>query len=253
MKIDSHLHFDYKNHNNLQQASKELQKQLSHQGFSKGVVINMAFEPWTKEDFSSELSKQNNLIGVININPKDSNCLKTLEYAVNDLGFSGMKLHPRLDNFDLLDPQVVKLCNYAGTLKIPIIIDAFPDGTFLLNGYKPIKYARLAEKAPKAKFIWAHMGGHDVIEFMLYAKRLTNVYLDTSYSILYYQESSLCKDFIYAMKSMKFDKIFYGSDYPDRSIENTFDQKLKIFRKYGVSEVQMEKLFFTNAYNFFQF
>jgi len=253
MKIDSHLHFDYKNYNNLQQASKELQIQLLHQGFGKGVVINMNFEPWTIEDFSSELSKHNNLIGVININPKDSNCLMTLEYAVKNLGYLGMKLHPRLHNFDLLDPQVVKLCNYAEILKIPVIIDAFPDGTFLLNGYEPIKYARLAQKAPKTKFVWAHMGGHDVIEFMLYAKRLTNVYLDSSYSILYYQESSLCKDFIYAMKSMKFDKIFYGSDYPDRSIEDTFNQKLKIFKKHGVSEVQMGKVFYKNAYNFFQF
>ncbi|MDC0515601.1 amidohydrolase family protein [Flavobacteriaceae bacterium] len=253
MKIDSHLHFDYKNHNNLQQASKELQKQLSNQEFSKGVVINMAFEPWTIEDFSSELSNHNNLIGIINIDPNDSNCLMNLEYAIRNLGYLGMKLHPRLHNFDLLDPQVIKLCNYAEILKIPVIIDAFPDGTFLLNGYKPIKYARLAEKAPKTKFVWAHMGGHDVIEFMLYAKRLKNVYLDTSYSILYYQESSLCKNFIYAMKSMKFNKIFYGSDYPDRSIKNTFNQKFKIFRKYGVSEAQMEKLFFKNSYDFFQF
>ena len=101
----------------------------------KGILSSISQEYSEKELFNTGLilSKQNNLIGVININPKDSNCLKTLEYAVNDLGFLGMKLHPRLDNFDLLDPQVVKLCNYAGTLKIPIIIDAFPDGTFLLT------------------------------------------------------------------------------------------------------------------------
>ena len=52
----------------------------------------------------------------------------------------------------------------------------------------------------------------------------------TAYSLLYYLESNVSKDIIYAMKSMKFDKIMYGSDYPDRNIKDTLRSRCIEFK-----------------------
>ena len=66
-----------------------------------------------------------------------------------------------------------------------------------------------------------------VLDFMMLAKRLPNVYMDCSYSLLYYQGSPTLKNLVYAMKSMKMERIFYGSDYPDREIKESLDLSCK--------------------------
>ena len=54
------------------------------------------------------------------------------------------------------------------------------------------------------------------------------------------------------MRSMKFDKIFYGSDYPDRSIKTSLDMSMKILKKKGLTDIQLKKILFENANSFFK-
>lgn len=89
------------------------------------------------------------------------------------------------------------------------------------------------------------------MDFMMLAKRLPNVYFDISYSLLYYQTSSIPGDMIYAMRSMKFDRIFYGSDYPDRSVGVTLDLSRQFMRSQGLPEEAMAKVLGLNAQKFF--
>jgi len=53
------------------------------------------------------------------------------------------------------------------------------------------------------------------------------------------------------MKSMKFEKIMYGSDYPDRSIKETLDKTQKYLIEQKLSKEQINKILFENANNFF--
>ena len=96
------------------------------------------------------------------------------------------------------------------------------------------------------------MGGHYVLDFMMLAKRLKNVYMDISYSFLYYQSDSVIDNIIYCMRSMKFDKIFYGSDYPDRSIKTSLEMSMKILKKKGLTDTQLQKILFENSNSFFK-
>jgi len=95
------------------------------------------------------------------------------------------------------------------------------------------------------------MGGHKVLDFMLLAKRLDNVFLDCSYSLLYYRGSSITDDILYAMRSMRYKKIFYGSDYPDRSVKDTLDLSIAEFRRVGISDTDQEAILYRNAKEFF--
>ena len=76
--------------------------------------------------------------------------------------------------------------------------------------------------------------------------------MDTSYSLLYYQTDSVIDNLIYCMRSMKFDKIFYGSDYPDRSIKTSLEMSIDILKKKGLTDIQLKKILFENANNFFK-
>ena len=87
---------------------------------------------------------------------------------------------------------------------------------------------------------------------MMLAKRLPNVYMDISYSLLYYRGSSVVDNLLYAMRSMRFDRIFYGSDYPDRSIKDSLDLSLKILLEKGLTNEELDKILSVNAINFFK-
>jgi len=253
MTIDAHLHLNEKFDGTCYGAVNELDRQLSECEIEKAIVLHLECQPWSAEEVSKCLRKFTNLKGFININPLDLNCIEKLENGIKNLGFIGLKLHPRLQCYSLKNPKVKELVNAAGNLDVPVLIDAFPDGTHLMQGFSPLNYSELALSCPNTKFVWAHFGGHYVLDFMMLAKRLRNVYMDFSYSLLYYRDSSVISDMIYCMKSMKFEKIFYGSDYPDRSIIKSYQMSIDVLKKYGLNDDELHKIMYLNASNFFNF
>jgi predicted TIM-barrel fold metal-dependent hydrolase len=251
MTIDAHLHLDENFDGTCIGAVKELDRQLTEAKIDKAIVLHLDYQPWTADEFSKCLAKSKKLKGFINLNPLDLNCIQKLENGIKKLGFIGLKLHPRLQCFNLENPKVKDLASAAGNLGVPVLIDAFPDGTHLMQGFSPFKYSQLALSCPKTKFVWAHFGGHYVLDFMMLAKRLENVHMDFSYSLLYYKDSSVISDIIYCMKSMKFQKIFYGSDYPDRPVIKSYQMSTEILKKHGLNEDELHKIMYLNSSNFF--
>jgi predicted TIM-barrel fold metal-dependent hydrolase len=57
---------------------------------------------------------------------------------------------------------------------------------------------------------------------------------------------------IYAMQSMKFERVFYGSDYPDRTIRETLESSIQEFKERNVSVEDIQKIFYQNAKEFFK-
>jgi predicted TIM-barrel fold metal-dependent hydrolase len=252
MMIDAHLHLDDSIDGTPFGAAKELDRQIISAGISKGIVLHLESQGWSLEEFAEAIAPYKSLKGFVNVHPFNKDAKIQLKKAVINHSFIGLKLHPRLQEFNIDHKSVYELVRYAGELNIPVLFDAFPDGTHLIQGFSSIKYAELAKLCPETKFIWAHMGGHYVLDFMMLAKRLPNVYMDTSYSLLYYRDSSVIEDMVYAIRSMKFNRIFYGSDYPDRSIEDSKNSSIKIFKKFGLNDNEITTIMSTNAQNFFK-
>ena len=251
MKIfDSHLHLD-NNFKNPNQALIFLNEKIKKQNVKKYILIHMESEEWNMAEFSKACSKYNNIKKIIKINPTKKNFDKKFLQSIKKYNFEGLKLHPRLHNFSLKSDNVIRLIKIASKNKLPIIIDAFPDGNSLMQKIIPLDYAYLAKKFKDTKFIWAHMGGHQVIEFLLLAKRLKNVILDFSYTLLYYQDSSIEKNILFSFKSMKYDRIVFGSDYPDRTIEKTYSLINNILKKNKIAKDNLEKIMYTNANKLF--
>lgn len=252
MIIDAHLHLDEKIDGTAIGAAKELNRQLTEAGISRAIVLHLESQGWSAEEFAEAIQPYKTLKGFLNLHPFHKDAKVKLNIGINKLGFIGLKLHPRLQEFSIDHKKTLELVRFAGELNIPVLFDAFPDGTHIMQGFSAVKYAELAKLCPDTRIIWAHMGGHYVLDFMMLAKRLPNVYMDCSYSFLYYRNSSIVKDIVYSMKSMKFDRIFYGSDYPDRSISESVIESIKIFKEFGLNEDELTKVMYTNAVNFFK-
>jgi uncharacterized protein len=250
--IDAHLHLDERHDGTVQGAAKELNRQIHEAGISRVVALHLQTQGWSMHEFADAIAPYPSIKGFVNLHPHHENPGIELREAVEKLGFIGLKLHPRLQEFGVDDIETQKLAAIAGEMNLPVLIDAFPDGTHLMQGFDPVRYANLARSCPKTRFIWAHMGGHKVIDFMMLAKRLPNVCMDCSYSLLYYRSSSVPNDLVYAMRSMRFDRIFYGSDYPDRPLKVSLDMAVDQLRSLNVTDAEMEKLLYANAAEFFR-
>ena len=247
---DAHLHLDDRLSSSLQESFSSLVEGLEEAEVKKCILLHLNTQPWGFEELIELVNKEERVESFINIDPRDPEVIDLLRYAVK-IGYSGLKLHPRLHGYDPDSEKVIELVQEAGKLGIPTLVDAFPDGISLMRGFSPLQYARLATSCPASRLIWAHMGGHKVLDFMLLAKRLDNVFLDCSYSLLYYRGSSITDDILYAMRSMRYKKIFYGSDYPDRSVKDTLDLSIAEFRRVGISDTDQEAILYRNAKEFF--
>jgi predicted TIM-barrel fold metal-dependent hydrolase len=249
--IDAHCHFDH-SIENASEAAKALNDQLLCENVDYAVVLHLESQRWSPEEFSKAIHNHQRLIGFVNVHPDIPDARDRLRYAVEKLGFKGLKLHPRLQKTAPNTKNTMQLVRFAGELGIPVIIDAFPDGDWLMAGYNILQYADLCKGAPETKIIVAHMGGHHVIDLLMLCKRLPNMYLDTSYSTLYFRGSGVELDLTYAMRSLKFNKILYGSDYPDRNIHDSIQGTLTVFEKAGMSSEAMAKIMYTNAAEVFE-
>jgi predicted TIM-barrel fold metal-dependent hydrolase len=250
MLIDAHLHLDNRVSQDVFKLTKDLNADLEKSGIDFGLVLHLDIQPWSLEELSSALAENDRLFGFANIHPFDKNCNDLLRNAVENLGYKGLKLHPRLQKYDIRDSRVSDLISFAGQINVPVLIDAFPDGDWLTMGFNVLDFMNLARKSSETKIIFAHFGGQHCIDFMMMAKRLPNVYFDCSYSLLYFRGSSVTQNIIYCMQSMRYEKVFYGSDYPDRSIQDSLDFSIVEFQKFGVNDADLGKIMGKNFSKF---
>src|SRR5262249_49310099 len=155
--IDTHLHLDEKVDGTALGAVKELSRQLAQEKISRGVVLHLESQPWSREEVSEAVSRFDRLRAFVNIHPHSGDAKNILRDSIEKQKFIGLKLHPRLQEFSLDDERTIELVRFAGEIGVPVLIDAFPDGTALMQGFSPLKFAELAKRCPDTKIIWAHM------------------------------------------------------------------------------------------------
>lgn len=120
------------------------------------------------------------LMGYACVVPTDLKADYELRKAIEDYGLKGLKLHPPLQNFHLLDPRVGKVIETCIDLDIPILIHTGPiysrNARLALSSSEPID--ELAIRYPEAKFIIAH--GNPLGNDPCMVSKHENVYMDTT-------------------------------------------------------------------------
>jgi predicted TIM-barrel fold metal-dependent hydrolase len=249
--IDTHLHLSQRKSADAGIAAAALAEDLAGSNILRGIVLHLEAHPWQAEEVAEALASQPRLRGFINIHPMSPDACPRLRDGFEKLGFIGLKLHPRLQHFDLNDPATHRLVTLAGEMGIPVLIDAFPDGDWLMMGFQPLAFAKLAKACPQTRLIIAHFGGHHCLDLMMLAKRLPNVWFDLSYSLLYYQDSPVVDQLLYCCRSMGYRRILYGSDYPDRPVGQALAMSLETFARHCVEGENLAALMWRNAAEFF--
>ena len=127
----------------------------------------------------------------------------------------GLKIHPRRQGVTVEESVVLETLAWASSRDLPVLFDVFPFGPSLDNAAMyPIAYHRLAQRMPKLRMVLAHSGGYRLMEAFLVAKSNPGVYLDLSFTPVYFKGSSLAGDCGFLCRRLPPGRVLYGSDFP---------------------------------------
>lgn len=228
-------------------AMSYLRQTASAWGVKKIILLNLPELAFDNNLVIEEAKKHNGFFCVFpSVNPGSSSSGAELE-RLRASGAWGLKLHPRLHDYHLDSKECVTLLGIADKLKMPVMVDCFPDGKSISLGNTPEIFAFLAEKLPDLRIAIGHSGGHRILDALMVAKSFKNIYLDLSFTLLYYRNSSVIRDIAYAIQNMNAERIFWGSDYPDRGYKETVDLSIKEFKAMNLPEKLLKPILENNA------
>ena len=240
MIIDGHAHIhpNPKGFGEKYDASlKNLIKELKNSPVDKAVILPI-YPQIPNEFIANACEKYSDLlIGFASVNPLEGKkAAQKLEKDIIKYNLKGLKLHPRMQNFDLTDPKIIPVFEKSAEMNIPVIIDAFP-GTTKDEGYSvPFQIGKIASMVPEAKIIIAHAGGYKVLDTLFVAKNHRNIFLDLSFSLNYFESSSIEQDIGFVIKKLGANRCIYGSDHPEMKLDTTFEQSVALLHKYDLND-----------------
>lgn len=191
---------------------------------------------------------RNSLITAL-IDFRKHDVLQYIDKAIAE-GIDCIKFHSYNQNISEADfTEIVKICQYAEEKGIMICIDT-SYGTSKMFVYDNLKLAcSIADFITKTPIVLLHSGGKRVIEAMLLADDKKNVFLDTSFSLAYYLNSSIETDFAYVYRKIGSKRVLYGSDAPYVNMHESRKTTIAFLEKHHFSQREIEDILFHNAQN----
>lgn len=247
--IDGHCHLD-KKLGSVENAFKFLFDEAKNIGIKEIILINIPEINFENSEVLNFANNYNNFFHVFpTINPFNKKA-KYLVESYKNAGAKGIKLHPRIHKFKIECVECIELLKCAGDLKLPVLIDYFPADKNIILGNSSASFGKIAEQAPHTKIAIGHAGGHHILDSMMVAKYYKNIFLDLSLTLLYYRTSHIIKDIEYVLNSMKYERIFWGTDYPDRPYSQSVQLSLYEFEQMNLQERGKKLLLKHNVISF---
>ncbi len=190
-------------------------------------------------------SKHPKMVPIATVHPYDGQAALDELRRVAGRGVKVLKLHAHTQKFDVEDPRVLKLVQQAGALDVVVLMDnaniIAGDSEHLFN---------LAVRAPKTKFVFAHIGGMNFRFWNILALARTakdffmdNIYFDISGTVVLAADSPIEEEFVWTLRNVGIDQVILGSDYPQFSLEQTLDA----LERLDLDESAKAKIRYTNA------
>lgn len=240
--IDSCIHFKK---NNLRFISKISEKLSSSK-------INFALAMYDYEKsyknrkiFHDNCKKFKNLIPVGLL--RDVNNVKREINNILKLKYKFIKIHPRMLKRNLSDEKfytkVFKELNKTNLTILWCTFDGWENKASDINQLDFI--SKLINLTKKNKIILMHGGGPNIIKYYEKFRFIKRVYLDLSYTLPHYYESSVEKDIIFLMK--RFDqRLLVGTDFPTISLEKHYKILNKIIKKSKLNNLKKKNILYKN-------
>jgi predicted TIM-barrel fold metal-dependent hydrolase len=235
-----------------QQMSKinDLIDEMEANNICNALAVGMAGIGAYDEARYSEfvLSKTDKLLPIAFLNVNDysdiSSVTKKLKY-LKSKKYRGIKLHPRIGKFNLLNPflpGIIKAANKEGL--VILLCTYFYDNSEDAINNNVGSLLKLLVKIPDEKIILLHSGTVRLLEIMEIARNFPKVLLDLSFTLNKYTGSSLDSDIRFCFNTFD-QKICVGSDFPEFSshdLRKKFDFLAKNIDKNKAANIAFQNI-----------
>ncbi len=185
------------------------------------------------------------LVPIATVHPYDGDAAIAELERVAQKGVKVLKIHAHTQRFDAADPRVLALVQRAGELGVVVLMD----NASIVPGDCE-KLFNLALNAPRTRFVFAHLGGMNFRFWnILRAARTAeglfaeNIFFDVSAIVALVADSPFKDEFVWTMRSVGIDRLLFGSDYPQYSV----DQNLQALDQLGLEDEEKTKILYENA------
>jgi predicted TIM-barrel fold metal-dependent hydrolase len=224
--------------------------QMDEAGIDKVVLVNPAVKgipvrPMNEGVAELLIKYPERLIGFAGFDPNTgTQAVDEIEYAVRELGFSGVKAVGSVLELDINDRALYPCYEKAQELGVPILIHT---GSVIVKGARvkhvhPLMVDDVAFDFPDLKIICAHLGGWQYLDAISMLVHHRNVFADVSFWPLHPLYSNLVPWSL--LEQTVPDKILLGSDYP---AGQTPKEAVEAVKKLPVSQSFKEKILGNNA------
>jgi uncharacterized protein len=231
--FDCHMHLGDFPDFNVSIDEQSLDELMLSCGLDKAIV----FHP-DNSLVQRAIASRPQVFGLVWANPREPDCVKTVESYLEDENFRGIKLHPLLDGYHPNDPIVHPLADLLAERNLPFLIHT-GHPIFTL----PWSIEELAHAKPNTKVIMGHMGHGNIVYInaaIAGAEREPNVYLETSGMPMHTKIKE-------AVEKVGVERVLYGSDTPFHRPEV---EMLKV-KLSGLNESDQEMVLGKNAERLF--
>ena len=227
-----------------------LSESMTTQNYIGSCAIGMDnIESYSHEDFIRACSSDTRLVPVAGFNPQKSACIDEEIKRIKDLGYRGIKIHPRFSDLDLNSNTLVVTFNKAHELGLVIFFCTYYYCQIKkFAPYDPfLALVKLLKNASNCKVILVHGGAVELLKYAELVRFNSNLLLDLSLTIHKYEGSSIDNDIQFLFK--RFDeRICIGSDFPEISQQHL----RKRFERFSsdISTEKKENIAFKNIMSF---
>jgi len=192
------------------------------QGVDRYIIVGLQV-PWVHipNDFIAAQVKASNgrAIGLASVDPNHDGAAEELERAVTQLGLRGLKLSPVYQGFDPRMDSAWRLYEMADRFRIPVMfhVGGSASHTAQLEHGSPMLLDPMARAFPSLKVIVAHLGQPYMNETVILMRKQPNVYADLS--ARFHRPWQLYNGLVLAMEYNVWDKILFGTDFPNKTPE----------------------------------
>jgi predicted TIM-barrel fold metal-dependent hydrolase len=190
-------------------------------------------------------------IPIAGLNPRTLPTLRRIAARVEQIakaGFAGIKLHPRLNNFDPLDPKCVAVFEAAADHGLVIFLDTLFRQRGLATKNAPDTIDFLVSACPDTKILLLHAAGPSMLELFEIVRANPNLMIDFSFTLMRYAGSRIDQDMQYFFKTT--DQLAtIGSDFPEYSPASMMErfasltQGIEQHRIDNITHRNLERLF----------
>jgi predicted TIM-barrel fold metal-dependent hydrolase len=240
----------YYQRNHVMLPLPEFINQMNQAGIDKVVLVNPAIKGIPVRPMNEGVAKllkayPDKFIGFAGFDPNTgAQAVDEIEYAVKELGFSGIKTVSSTLELDINDKAFYPCYSKAQELGIPILTHV---GSVLIKGVRvkhvhPLMVDDVAFDFPDLKIICAHLGSWQYLDTISMLLHHQNVFADLSFWPLHPLYAGLVPWSL--LERTVSDKILLGSDYP---AGQTPREAVEAVKKLPVSQNFKEKILGNNA------